>query len=78
MPRRFTDPDASILRVVTYETLKALDPEAVQNMLASKSVVVTGCPRDVNLKFDSQGLRTLTGSMTTQISITGLYFSFEF
>ncbi len=74
MPRRFTDPDTSILSVITHDQVKTLDPKALQNMLGSKCVVVTGCPHDASLKFDSHGLRTLTGSMTTQISINGTHF----
>ncbi|KJA15033.1 hypothetical protein HYPSUDRAFT_149642 [Hypholoma sublateritium FD-334 SS-4] len=70
MPRRFTDRETSILSVITYETLSTLGPDAIQEMFSSKNIVVTGCPRDVKLKFDSYGLRTLTGSMSTQISIT--------
>ena len=73
MPRRLTDPETSVLSVITYETLLNMDPKAMQTMFASKNVVVTGCPRDASLQFDSNGLRTLTGSMSTQISITGLY-----
>ena len=73
MPRRLSDPETSIFSVITYEMFSTMDPKAIQQKLASKNVVVTGCPHDVNLKFDSHGLRTLTGSMSTQISITGVY-----
>lgn len=78
MPRRFTDPETSILTVISYAKLLTMDPQALRNMFASKNIVVTGCPRDVNLKFDLNGLRTLTGSMSAQISITGLFFSVAF
>ena len=78
MPRRFTDPETSILTVITYAQLSTMDPQALRNILAEKSVVVTGCPRDENLKFDINGLRTLTGSMSTQISITGLFSYADF
>ena len=73
MPRRFSDPETSILDAITYKTLLTMDADAIQQMFSQKNVVVTGCPRDVNLKFDSHGLRTLTGSMSTQISITGQF-----
>ena len=73
MPRRISDPETFILSTITYEALLAMESQSILNMFASKNVVVTGCPRDVNLKFDSDGLRTLTGSMSTQISITGMY-----
>ena len=75
MPRRFTDPATSILDVITYKTFITMDADAIQQMFSQKNIVVTGCPRDVNLKFDSHGLRTLTGSMSTQISITGQYMA---
>ncbi len=75
MPRRFTDPDTSMLSVITYETLSTMGPDAIQQMFSQKNVVVTGYPCDINLKFDALGLRTLTGSMSTQISITGTYRS---
>ena len=63
------------MSVITYETLSTMGPDAIQQMFSRKNVVVTGYPRDVNLKFDGHGLRTLTGSMSMQISITGLYGS---
>lgn len=72
VPRRLSDPETSVLSTITYEALLAMDSQSLQNMFASKNVIVTGCPHDVNLKFDSDGLRTLTGSMSTQISITGM------
>ena len=75
MPRRFTDPETSILSVITYESLSKMDPKAIRQKFASKNVVVTGCPRNVDLKFDSHGLRTLTGSISTQIPIAGLYIT---
>lgn len=71
MPRRITAPDTSIFQTMTYEAFEAMEPQAVRELLASKNVVVTGCPHNTNLKFDVKGLRTITGSMSSQISLTG-------
>lgn len=71
MPRRFSAPETSILQSITYEAFEAMEPREVRQLLASKNVVVTGCPHDKKLKFDMKGMRTLTGSMSTQVSLTG-------
>lgn len=48
-----------------------MDSQAVQELLSKKNVIVTGCPHDADLKFDVSGLRTVTGPMSTPISING-------
>lgn len=48
-----------------------MDPSALQEIMGRKHIVVTGIPHDKNVKFDETAMRTLIGSLSSQVSING-------
>ncbi|KDR64839.1 hypothetical protein GALMADRAFT_82613 [Galerina marginata CBS 339.88] len=68
LPPHIADPKKSCLAKLQYEDLPDMPAIDLQNTMRHKQVVVTGLPFDEKMKFDANGLRTIVGSMTAQVS----------
>ena len=71
-PPHIADPQNSCLAKLQHQDFSTMSAPDIQNKMRHKQVVVTGLPFDEKMEFDANGLRTVVGSMTAQISITGL------
>lgn len=72
-PLHIADPDRSCFAIITHEEYEKLYcSKGLQELLASKDVVVTNCG-DPGIKFDAAGLRTLS-HLDSQVSIQGKRF----
>jgi hypothetical protein len=78
LPPHIVDPENSCLAKLRHEDLSVMPAIDIQNKMRHKQVIVTGVPFDETMQFDANGLRTVVGSMTAQISITGLFKLFFF
>ncbi|KDR81335.1 hypothetical protein GALMADRAFT_59822, partial [Galerina marginata CBS 339.88] len=70
LPLHIADPKKSCLAKLQYQDLDNMPAMDLQNTMRHKQVVVTGLPFDEKMKFDANGLRTIVGSMTAQVSIS--------
>lgn len=73
LPPHIADPQNSCLAKLQHKDLSIMPAIDIQNKMRHKQVIVTGLPFDETMQFDANGLRTVVGSMTAQISITGLF-----
>jgi hypothetical protein len=77
-PPHIADPQNSCLAKLEHQDFSTMSASEIQNKMRHKQVVVTGLPFDEKMQFDANGLRTVVGSMTAQISITGSFELFFF
>jgi hypothetical protein len=72
-PPHIVDPQNSCLAKLHHQDFLTMSASDIQNKMRHKQVVVTGLPFNEKMQFDAKGLRTVVGSMTAQISITGSF-----
>ena len=77
-PPHIADPQNSCLAKLEHQDFSTMSASDIQNKMRHKQVVVTGLPFDEEMQFNANGLRTVVGSMTAQISITGRFELFFF
>lgn len=71
-----SDASHSIIKIIQYPDFVGMTPSSLQDIMKVKHVVVTGWPINKDAKFDESSMRSLVGSLQSQVYINGWFHFF--